>query len=160
MNTNNSQSFLPVKSFDSSLPDAVAGRLGDVFPAYELVLNEDGETVLGDQITNGTYKERLLCNPYTANPSFSVDQIERLLSQKPKVYNPDTLDSLGFSTDIDNNLIGQEFYIIPILRTRGITESLDFARDQFAIATGQQIVYPEGYAIIEVDLNTYLKSSD
>jgi hypothetical protein len=160
MNTNNSQSFLSVKSLDSALPDAVAGRVGEVFPSFELTVNEEGETVLGDSIANGTYRQRLLCNPYTENPSFSADKIARLLSQTPKIYNPDATDILGFTTETESGLIGQEFFVIPILRTRGVTESLEFARDQFALATGQQIVYPEGYAVIAVDLNTYLKPAN
>lgn len=160
MNTNTSQSFLSVKSLDSALPDAVSGRVGEVFPAFELTVNEDGETVLGNSIVNGTYRQRLLCNPYTSNPSFSADKTARLLSQTPKIYNPDATDILGFPTEIEASLIGHAFYVIPILRTRGVTESLEFARDQFALATGQQIVYPEGHAVISVDLNTYLKPAN
>jgi hypothetical protein len=167
MTSSNSQSFLSVKSLDSVLPDAVAGRVGDIFPAFELTVDEEGETVLGDSIVDGTYRQRLLCNPYTDRPSFDkskdetgLNQAERILGQVPKIYNPDALDHLKFPTDIEVSLIGQEFYVIPILRTRGVAESLDFARDQFALATGQEIVFPEGYAVIEVDLHTYLEPKE
>jgi hypothetical protein len=166
--TTYSQSFLSVKSLDNALPDAVAGRVGDMFPGYELVetVDEFGEITitLGDVIPNATYRQRLLCNPYTARPSFNkskdktgLNRAERLLAQKPRVYNPDEFDFLGFPTEIEPSLIGQEYYVLPILRTRGIAESLDFARDKHEIAVGQPIVYPEGHAVIAVDLNTYLK---
>lgn len=147
-----SQTYIIVESLDVPFPDYLAQTIHELFPGFEVV---DGQ--LGDPIPDATYRQRLLCNPHTKFPMFIDSDVEKILNQKPKIYSPDQKDVIGRPINIEEDNVGKRFYVIPMLRVRGIREDLLTLQKARESVTGITLKYPNGWDIPLAELDTYLK---
>ncbi len=153
---NKSQSIIVVESLDVPLPDALAPTLHEVFPGFEIM----AEDTLGDPIPDATYRQRLACHYLTPYAMYDKDRCERIINQNPMVYDPDEFDYLGRPIPIEQENVGKLFYVISIIKVRGIREDLISLFNARKAITGTEFKYPNGFDIPEVELSAYLKFQD
>jgi hypothetical protein len=149
-----SQTNIILESLDVNMPDALAPTLHELFPGFEVISG----TSLGDPIPNATYRQRLLCHPYTKYPMFSTEDVLRILNQSPLRYNPKSNDILGRPIPIEEDNVDKLFYVISLLKVRGIREdllALQKAREQY---TGIILKYPNGWDIPLVEIEHYFNN--
>lgn len=149
MNTKKLQSYIVLKSLDTPLPDAFAGKIGEILPAFEIDVDEEGIESRGADILNGTYRQRISCNylaPIKLWASKKQCQ-EQVLNITPRPYKPSTTGPLGESIESSDRMEGVSYYLIPFIRIAGVDDALTDCRNAWMIATGESLDEPEGYAI-------------
>lgn len=154
MNTKYSQSYILFFDPHAVLPSAFVPKLDAIFPAYELVEDENGIT-LGNKLDNGSLWQRIASNPYLSNPMWSLGVTQNIINQTPRKYNPLPNDTLGDPIAVLASDRDRDVWVVPIVMTSKIQSAFEEAALFFEYVISAELAPAIGRAISETELNIY-----